>query len=274
MSRNLKFRPDEVDTTGKTLVALLRDILWHIDGHHHVFQQRSANIPKVFRQFTHYNTPELSKHRKRRTGNLSGELMQQHVLDLATILHATYWSREGWCEFKGAVSDLSLSLAGYVDHLSEKNKRMKFRHKSSTPVRQLSEYLRVKFLSPCSSSLTYESIQTALENKSLFEYVNLSNVLPQEPIKRHRMLDAIVDSGLNSPCVLLTYVPGSNIGNFNFLWKVPDDIKPVECLELSQSVIEMIKQQIPTFHTRANCTVRKIWPSITISEAITFKILL
>ena len=33
---------------GKQLVNLLRDIFWHIDGHHHVFDQRSLPIPPIF----------------------------------------------------------------------------------------------------------------------------------------------------------------------------------------------------------------------------------
>ena len=250
-SKGLKFTSDEIDTNGKALVVLLCDILWHIDGHHHVFKQRSAEIPSVFSQFTYYNTPELSKHRKRRTCNLSADLIQQHVLELTTVLHAKYWSREGWLEFRGDVFNLSLSLAGYVEYLSEKNKKMKIRHKSPTPVRQLSEYLQVKFLSSCSTSQTFDAIEAAFENKSIFEYVNLSSYLPQEPVKRHRMLDSIIQSGLSSPCVLLTYAPGSNIGNLNFLWKVPNDIEPVQCLERSQCIIENIKKEIPTFHTRA-----------------------
>ena len=87
-SKNLSLKSSEVDTEGVKLVYLLRDIFWHIDGHHHVFQQRSVAIPDVFSPFCNYNVPELSKHRKRRTINLSGHLIQQFVLDLCTMLHA------------------------------------------------------------------------------------------------------------------------------------------------------------------------------------------
>ena len=104
---------------------MLRDILWYIDGHHHVFQQRSIAILTVFTSFDKYNTPELSKHRKRRTINLSGAALQEFVLDLATVLHDNYWEREGWCELKQDVYTLSQSLGGYVDYLHSKNKMMK-----------------------------------------------------------------------------------------------------------------------------------------------------
>ena len=64
-SRGLTFKTDEVDTSSVKLVRLLCDILWHIDGHHHVFQLRSLPLPVEFQSFSNYNVPELSKHRKR-----------------------------------------------------------------------------------------------------------------------------------------------------------------------------------------------------------------
>ena len=156
----------------------MRDIFWHIDGHHHVFQQRSVAIPDVFSPFCNYNVPELSKHRKRRTINLSGHLMQQFVLDLCTMLHANYWSREGWCQFKEPVECLSLSLARYVDYLFDKTKRMKTHHRS--PARELSTSLRVKFISESTSSTThFESIEEALATKLVYEYIDLSELLPK-----------------------------------------------------------------------------------------------
>ena len=78
--------------------------------------------------FTKYNVPELSKHCKWRTSNLSGEVLQEFVLDLATALHENYWDREGWGELKKDVLLLSQSLACYVDYLCTKNKLMNYRY--------------------------------------------------------------------------------------------------------------------------------------------------
>ncbi len=58
-------------------------------------------------------------------------------------------------------------------------------------------------------------------------------------------------SGLSVSCILLTYLPGSNIGKLLFIWKVPDNGEFSEILEHSQSAIEEIKKNIPVFHTRA-----------------------
>ena len=58
-SKNLSFKSNEANTEGVKLVYLLRDIFWHIDGHHHVFQQCSVTIPDVFSPFCNYNVPQL-----------------------------------------------------------------------------------------------------------------------------------------------------------------------------------------------------------------------
>ena len=69
-------------------------------------------------------------------------------------------------------------------------------------------------------------------------------------LQRNRSLDGLLQQGLSIPSVLLTYSPGSNIGNMHFIWKVPD-LNPLECLEQSQQSIEEVKQVIPKYHTRA-----------------------
>jgi hypothetical protein len=54
---------------------------------------------------------------------------------------------------------------------------------------------------------------------------------------------------------MLVYAPGSNIGNFHFLWKVPSNADVTECFEQSQSSIEQAKEHIPTYHSRATRAV-------------------
>jgi len=53
------------DTHGKKFVEQLQETLWYIDGHHQTFADQSHPIPPLFKSFVGYNTPELSKHRKR-----------------------------------------------------------------------------------------------------------------------------------------------------------------------------------------------------------------
>ena len=253
-SRGLTFKADEVDTSGNKLVHLLCDILWHIDGHHHVFMSRSVAIPMELEEFSNYNVPQLSKHRKRRTCNLSSDVLKQYALELSVILEESYWNRDRWCDFKQILLTLLNSISGYVNYLNSKNKAMKERHKSPTPVREIGKNLCIKLLSPCSmrgDSLFEKSVEIELEKTSYFEYVHLTRFLPSDPAKKHQVLQSLLQEGLSVPTVLLTYSPGSNIGNLHFVWKVPPTLDPVECLEQSQQCIEAVKQNIPVYHTRA-----------------------
>ena len=53
------------ESSGHSLVKVLTDLLWHIDGHHATFSDQSCAIPLVFANFIGYNVSERSKHRKR-----------------------------------------------------------------------------------------------------------------------------------------------------------------------------------------------------------------
>ena len=131
---------------------------------------------------------------------------------------------------------------------------MKLRHKSPTPVRDLGSNLSIKYLSPCSGIKGDSSFEKVIERELMkvsdYEYVEVTQFLPSDPAKKHCSLDGLLQKGLSIPSVLLTYSPGSNIGNMHFIWKV-SDLNPLECLEHIQQSIEEVKQVIPKYHTRA-----------------------
>ena len=69
--------------------------------------------------------------------------------------------------------------------------------------------------------------------------------------RKHRALDSLVQQGLSFPSVIPTYSAGSSIGNLVFMWRVPQQIGPLQGLETSQSTIEAVKEVLPVYHTRA-----------------------
>ena len=251
-SKGLKFNhASELKTSGVNLVRLLCRTFWHIDGHHHVFRSRSLPIPSTFECFVNFNVPELSKHRKRRTSNLSAEVLQESALDLTAIMNESFWERPGWCELKQELLSLIQSLSGYIDYLAMKNKTMKLHHKSTTPVREIASNIHVKFLPMAVSNNAFEQIEQTLMNMDCYKYINLSSFLPNDPVRKFRALEDLVQHGLPFPCVILTYSSGNNIGNLHFLWKVPSHVDPILSLEASQNTIEEVKGLIPIYHTRA-----------------------
>ena len=238
---------------GRRLVIVLRDILWHIDGHHHVFQQRAQPIPSSFHSFINYNNPQLSKHRKRLTSNMSSNALRDFALELSTILHFSFWDRPHWLELKPIFLSLLQSISSYVEYLITKNKKVKRDHRSPTPVRELSTNMYLKYIASTNSETlaSLVGIERKVENCDFYELNFISELLPSDRTQKHRVVESLVSNGLQFNCILLVYTPGSNIGNLHFLWKVPSSAEVAECFECSQSSIEEAKKRIPIYHTRA-----------------------
>lgn len=146
------------------------------------------------------------------------------------------------------------SIAAYVDYLTKKNKRTRANHRSPTPVRDLGENIRLKFI-PSASDGKISELLIPLNDRicEVADYspVSLIDYVPHEPVKKLRYISLLVSTGLACSCILLVYSPGGNVGNIHFLWKVSDDQDIAECFQQSQGQIELIKQSIPTYHTRA-----------------------
>lgn len=51
--------------------------------------------------------------------------------------------------------------------------------------------------------------------------------------------------------MLLTHSSGNNIGNLHFVWKLPTDKSIEATFEESVRTVEMVKQILPEYHTRA-----------------------
>ncbi|KAL5475675.1 hypothetical protein EMCRGX_G025520 [Ephydatia muelleri] len=130
---------------------------------------RGLPLFQIFKPFQGYNCPEKTKHRKCQLTNLASELL--------TLLQANPWEREYWCEFKGDVAGLIQSLVGYSEYLSQKNKQMKLYHVSSTPVRELSSNLRLKYIP--ASTITQTSISvTKIEESMHAKSMSITDLLP------------------------------------------------------------------------------------------------
>ena len=71
-NETLTWTPSEVSCgVADNTVRMLSDVLWYINGQHTKLSERSCEVPVIFSQFTGYNNPERSKHRKRAITSLS-----------------------------------------------------------------------------------------------------------------------------------------------------------------------------------------------------------
>lgn len=251
-SSSVGWLQDEIALANKLLITL-RDIFWHIDGHFHVFDRVKKPIPSIFNIFTGFNVPEQSKHRKRRTGNISADQLRGFALDLSQLLLECYWERETWKDLKPHFVDLFSSLSCYSDYLIDKNKRSKENHKSPTPVRELSDHFSTQVLEKSESvPSSLRAIDVLVSSQTVYEHTSIDHLLPSESLKKHRLINLLTESGLSCPAMLLMYAPGGSIANLHFMWPLPLDVSDESVLHQgSQPTIERIKPLLPVFHTRA-----------------------
>ena len=73
---NVAFPGGEVKTSEQAFLRAIVDCLWYLDGHHDALKKQNCSIPNLFNHFNSYNTPEVSKHRKRSISNLSGSTLE------------------------------------------------------------------------------------------------------------------------------------------------------------------------------------------------------
>ena len=223
-------------------VRILTDVLWFLDGHQSTLRERSCETPVVFDQFANFNRPELSKHRKRSTSSLSsecfckcvcvhsctcipGDVVRSNSQRLFQHLQAGFWGRSEWQAFKHEVEILARSLQKYCDHLCAKKQRTFANHHSQEQVCSIENSLSVQFVQQQHTvSSTLQSLCEEIEWAGPDTPVSLQdmNMLPEYRKRRYEYIEAI-KNGLNVPVILVTYSPGGNSVNLQWVWHTHAD---------------------------------------------------
>ena len=107
--------------------------MWYIDGHHSTISSHGYQIPACFTNFQGFNAPELSKHHKHSTSNMSADVIESLSTKLFRLLQANYFSREKWASMRQSCELLANTLHLYVCEIQGKNIVMKTIHSSGTP---------------------------------------------------------------------------------------------------------------------------------------------
>jgi len=220
----LKFPASSVSSSGKNFVKTLSDLLWYIDGHQGTITKQGFPIPNCFLKFEGYNVPEMAKHRKRQHTNLSVDVLNSLSSSLFLNLQASFWAALPWQHLKRKMELIASSVSNYAVYLSSQSKKMSEAHHQTTPVRQLSNSLSIKYLKPCRQNTMFEAISESLTSKGYHECLFLNDFLPSDARKRYGFIQCLEKSGLAYPIILLTHSSGNNLGNLNFVWKVESDV--------------------------------------------------
>ena len=123
---------------------------------------------------------------------------------------------------------------------------------SPSPVREISDHLSFQFLPVDRITPVPESLQDLLRDlEQLPDLVSVSveQFSPSSAKEKYQYLQTLKFNGLTFPTALLTYSHGNNIGSLNFIWRVQSSSE--SSFSDCQSVIENVKKNIPTYHTRA-----------------------
>ena len=250
-TESLSWTPSEVACgVADNAVKTLTDVLWYINGQHSKLSERSCVVPVVFSQFTEYNKPEKSKHRKREIVSLSADVLASHCQRIFSNLQSAFWDRPGWRSFKKEVELLARGLQKYCDLLSCKRQRMLELHHSEEQVRTVANSMAVTFIAARhKSSINLQELSTTVETAGIDEVISLQDagVLPSDRRRRYDYIEEL-KQGLKMPIVLVTY--SSNLGNLHWVWHTTAN-SINSALQTCQPLIENIQVQIPQFHTRA-----------------------
>lgn len=179
---NALFPGIEVNSSGKNFVKTVVECLWYVDGHHEKLKKQSAPIPDYFTRFTGYNLPQLSKHRKRQSTNLSSSILKSLSSSLFQNLQASFWSNTSFKCLHQHTEILAQSLASYSDYLSLQNKVMKT-HAQQVPGRQLFDALSIRYIY-ASTGVALGKFNTLIDTadkKEDFEHLSLNDLTPAQP---------------------------------------------------------------------------------------------
>ena len=87
-AENFRWTPSEVNIgIAASTVKTLTDTLRYVDGYHNKLSERSCEIPVIFKQFSDFSKPEVSKHKKRSNLSLQGDVLH-HTASVFFNLHA------------------------------------------------------------------------------------------------------------------------------------------------------------------------------------------
>lgn len=101
------------------------------------------------------------------------------------------WVSEAfWQEVISNIFEFTSMLKKYTENLKTTNDNMKRIHKSGNPVRELSSNCNIHLISKNDEEIDerYFELDSDLKNNELFDFVDLDQYAPNDPIKKHNFI--------------------------------------------------------------------------------------
>ena len=141
------------------------------------------------------------------------------------------------------------SFDKYISHLAQK--RQKTLDSASSSGANITDSIHVKVLNKVSSVPSQlNGLVDELSTKLNYEYLFVQDFTPTKRLDRFYYI-RLLEKGIPFPAILCTYSVGGSVGNYHFIWKIPEHSSPSVLATENQSVIEKIKEEIPKFHKKS-----------------------
>ncbi|CAH3147064.1 unnamed protein product [Pocillopora meandrina] len=263
-------------TKGVAFFKKLTNIAWYLDPHIPKFIERSLKMPKLImglyddidnvalatspQSFIGYNDWKGKK--KARPQILHEELLEK-VAEVYDMLQFAWLARSEWKTFKqvGALlplknnlSEIGNSMKKYHCMLERNNEKISANQMSlNLPRSPFTDATITTVLSKGSGPVLerYNDLFHEIQTRPCYDPIFLNDLIGDDATKdaRYHYVSTLLKNGLPGVSFdVLKYSPGGSWRTCVFFWKVPNDGTD---RQLSDRVAEVLKQDMPTFHTRA-----------------------
>ena len=89
-----------------------------------------------------------------------------------------------------------------------------------------------------------------MRQRPCYEAVAVNKYCLVDPRLKYQFMQD-VRKGLTSPTIMYTCSLGSNLSNYNFIWRIPSGVTLEAATNENIRLIEDIKKNLPTYHSRA-----------------------
>ena len=213
----------------------------------------SIRVPSVLKkQFSGFNMPEKSKHKKRSLDNLSEQKLERYTIQVREAMQGQrYLDEMPWAEVKAMI----LSLLGVVEAycLRLRNQRARTKLATSTPRSELELKTNVTVVKakrgPVHQSLS--QLDRELSQADPFVPLSLREFLPTCDRRRvHDLVEELCGNGLSQKYVHYVHHIGGNKQSLHFIWRAVEELPEGEMINRCSEVIRNIEAEAPKYERR------------------------
>ncbi|KAK3107727.1 hypothetical protein FSP39_020885 [Pinctada imbricata] len=210
---------------------------------------RNPGIRNQDKTGTKANKQKPPPHEKKRIPDMrcTHSELSQHVGELSNMLMLPWFGLQQFRLFQADVKKFLDGLKKYLDFLEQQQMRTDRQHKSTEPVRSVNDNWSVTILEKSSDYARYNDVAKTLLEMDTYEYLWLHDYEPEDRYDRRVWYDNFC---LPFPRKLYTHRVGNYIGNFTFVWKIPENVTERDDAN-DISVFGEIREHLPVYSTRA-----------------------